>query len=194
MGIREKIMGADGQWLMGRVMPRDLLQGIGKYLHRVAPEREDELIAAIKNRAEELIEANEDMAVDRPAEGMLEISAVVLAAFETLRPEFDGDERRTILYLQHVFGTVLRHTFEVTFEWITSRENPLDDYEKAVRKQRPMYGSYFDMPFERQDPGTFEMRVERCFFHDFFVRHDTRLVTTVLCAWDANTLGGSTRR
>ena len=183
-------MAADGQWLMGRIMPRDLLQGIGKYLHRVAPEREDELIKAIKNRAEELIEANEDMVVDRPAEGMLGISAVVLAAFEILRPEFDGDERRTILYLQHVFGTVLRRTFEVAFEWITSRENPLDDYEKAVRKQRPMYGSYFDMPLERLDSGTFEMRVERCFFHDFFARHDAPLVTTVLCAWDANTLGG----
>ena len=170
MGIREKIMEADGQWLMGRVMPRELLQGIGKYLHRVAPEREDELIEAIKDRAEELIHANEDMVVDRPAEGMLGISAVVLAAFEILRPEFDGDERRTILYLQHVFGTVLRRTFETTFELITSRENPLDDYEKAVRKQRPMYGSYFEMPLERQDPGTFEMRVERCFFHDFFAR------------------------
>jgi hypothetical protein len=46
------------------------------------------------------------------------------------------------------------------------------------------------MPFERPEPGTFEMRVERCFFHDFFARHDARLVTTVLCAWDANTLGG----
>jgi hypothetical protein len=29
-----------------------------------------------------------------------------------------------------------------------------------------------------------------CPFHDFFARHDARLVTTVLCAWDANTMGG----
>jgi hypothetical protein len=193
MRIREKIMAADGQWLMGRVMPRDLLQGIGKYLHRVAPEREDELIAAIKNRAEELIDANEDMIVDRPAEGMLGISAVVLAAFEILRPEFDGDERRTILYLQHVFGTVLRRTFETTFEWITSRENPLDDYEKAVRKPRPMYGSYFEMPLERQDPDTFEMRVERCFFHDFFARHDAGWLQLFCARGTPTRWGGSTR-
>lgn len=64
---------------------------------------------------------------------------MVVAAFEIPRPEFDGDERRTILYLQHIFGTVLRRTFEVTFKWITSRENPLDDYEKAVRKEGPAY-------------------------------------------------------
>jgi hypothetical protein len=48
-----------------------LLLGIGKDLHRVAPEREDELIATIKDRAEELIEANQDMAVDGPSRGML---------------------------------------------------------------------------------------------------------------------------
>jgi len=30
------------------------------------------------------------------------------------------------------------------------------------------------------------MRVGRCFFRDFFARHDAIPVTTVLCAWDAN--------
>jgi hypothetical protein len=67
MALGEKLMADDGQWLMGRVMPRELLQGIGKYLHRVTPKREDELIAAIKTRAEELIEANQDMAGERDA-------------------------------------------------------------------------------------------------------------------------------
>jgi hypothetical protein len=30
------------------------------------------------------------------------------------------------------------------------------------------------------------MRAERCFFHDFFARHGDALLTTVVCAWDAN--------
>jgi hypothetical protein len=34
------------------------------------------------------------------------------------------------------------------------------------------------------------MRVERCFFHDFFALHDAPLVTTVLCAWDTNWMRG----
>jgi hypothetical protein len=46
-------MGAEAHWLMGRVMPREFLEEIGKYLHQVAPEREDEQMAAIKARAEE---------------------------------------------------------------------------------------------------------------------------------------------
>jgi hypothetical protein len=91
--VGERIMAADGQRLMGWVMPRELLQGIGKDLHRLAPEREGERIAASKDRAESLIEANQDMAVDGPSRGMLGISAVVLAAFEIPRPEFDGDDR-----------------------------------------------------------------------------------------------------
>lgn len=49
-----------------------------------------------------------------------------------------------------------------------------------------MYGSYFDIAFSRPDSDTFEMRVDRCFFRDFFDRHDARPVTTALCGWDAN--------
>jgi hypothetical protein len=30
------------------------------------------------------------------------------------------------------------------------------------------------------------MKVERCFWRDLFDRHDSRLVTTVMCAWDTN--------
>ena len=49
-----------------------------------------------------------------------------------------------------------------------------------------VYGSYFGIEFGRPDPGTFEMRVDRCSFRDFFDRHDARPVTTLLCGWDAN--------
>jgi len=31
-----------------------------------------------------------------------------------------------------------------------------------------------------------EMNIRRCFFRDFFDRHDARLVTTVMCAFDMN--------
>jgi hypothetical protein len=49
---------------LGPVMPRDFLEGIGRYLHHFAPDREDELMAAIKGRAEELADADQDMVVD----------------------------------------------------------------------------------------------------------------------------------
>src|SRR6478752_5330797 len=32
--IRDKVMGIEGKWVLGRVMPRDLLEGIGRYLKR----------------------------------------------------------------------------------------------------------------------------------------------------------------
>jgi hypothetical protein len=28
------------------------------------------------------------------------------------------------------------------------------------------------------------MKVHRCFFHDFFARHDAELLTTIMCAFD----------
>lgn len=73
-------MEAEAHWLMGRVMPREFLDEVGKYLHHVAPEREDELLAATKARAEEIADANKDLAVDGKSEGSLAICAVVLAS------------------------------------------------------------------------------------------------------------------
>jgi hypothetical protein len=100
---------------MGRVMPRAFLEEVGKYLHHVAPEREDELMAAIKARAKEIAEASKDLAVDGRSEGALAICAVVLASYETLLPLFDRDERRAILYLQHAMGPVLRRPYDLMF-------------------------------------------------------------------------------
>jgi len=117
-------MGAEAHWLMGRVMPREFLDEVGKYLHHVAPEREDELTATIKARAEEIAEANKDLAVDGRSEGSLAICAVVLASYETLLPLFDGDERRAILYLQHATGPVLRRPYDLMFSTLNERKDP----------------------------------------------------------------------
>jgi hypothetical protein len=167
-------------------MAGDFLKGVGEYLHLVAPEREDELMVAIKARAEELAEADEDMVVDKPSEGALGVGVAVLASFETLLPLFDGDERRTILYLQHVMGTVLTRPYEIALKALGGRENPLDKIDKACRAEGPFYGAGWDIDFERPEPGLFEMKVKRCFWRDFFDRHDARLVTTVMCSWDTN--------
>lgn len=181
----ERALAVESRWLMGRTMPDELLEGIGRYLRLVAPEREHELVDAIRDRAEALIAGDRDLAVDGPAEGMLALSAVILAAHETLLPLFDGDGRRTILYLRHVFGTVLRRSFEVAVEALTRKDGPLDALDRACRRGFAMYGDSFDIAFDRVDPATFEMRVGRCAFHDFFTRHGAPEVTTVVCAWDA---------
>jgi L-2-amino-thiazoline-4-carboxylic acid hydrolase len=186
MSLRDRILGAESRWIMGRVMAGDFLKGVGEYLHLVAPEREDELMAAIMARAEELAEADEDMVVDKPSEGALGVGVAVLASFETLLPLFDGDERRTILYLQHVMGTVLTRPCEIALKALGGRENPLDKIDKACRAEGPFYGAGWDIDFERPEPGLFEMKVRRCFWRDFFDRHDARLVTTVMCSWDTN--------
>ena len=184
MGVGERVLGAEGYWLMGRIMPRQFLDAIGAYLDEVDAERKDELIAEITARAEELADADKDTIVDKPSEGALGISAVVLAAYEKLLPLFDGDERRTILYLQHAMGTVLRRPYEATFKTLSERDNPLDKIDKLCRSEGPLYGAGWDMTFDRPEPGTFEMNVGRCFFHDFFARNDMPLLTTVLCAFD----------
>jgi hypothetical protein len=186
MTVSERILGAEAHWLMGRVMPRQFLDGVSEYLELEAPDRKDELIAAIRARAEELADADEDMIVDESSKGALAISAVTLASFETLLPLFEGDERRTILFLQHVMGGVLKRPYQLMFSTLSKREQPLDKIDNACRKMEPIWGAGWDMEFERPEPGLFEMNVRRCFFRDFFDRHDARLVTTVMCAFDVN--------
>jgi hypothetical protein len=56
---------------MGRIMPSELVEDIGRYLHLRTPEREDELLAMIRTRAEELAKADKDLPVDGQSEGFL---------------------------------------------------------------------------------------------------------------------------
>jgi hypothetical protein len=184
--IQDKVMGIEGK--MG-VWPGDAARPVGGHQpisQAGPPEREKELLDQIRSRAEELSDADDDMAVDRPAKGLLTMASVVLAAFEVLRPMFDGDDQRTITYLRRVVGAVLQRPLEVGVDVLVKHDPSLDSIESVCRKDFAMYGSYFDIAFSRPNPDTFEMRVDRCFFRDFFDRHDARPVTTALCGWDAN--------
>jgi hypothetical protein len=116
MSVGDRVLGAESRFFMGRVMPRDFLDSVGEYLDQAAPDRKPEMIAAIKTRADQLAEADADLAVDAAGAGAVALGSVVLAAFEALLPLFDGDERRTILLLQHIMGPVLRRPYEKMFE------------------------------------------------------------------------------
>lgn len=144
------------------------------------------MIAAIKSRADQLAEADADLAVDAAGVGAVALGSVVLAAFETLLPLFDGDERRTILLLQHTMGPVLRRPYEMMFERLSKKDEPLDTIDKACRAMEGLYGTSWDIGYERPTPEQFEMTVHRCLWRDFFTRHGNRLVTTVMCSWDTN--------
>lgn len=184
--VRDKFLALEGRWFMGGFAPREFLNGIDRYLRLEDPERRKELLEAIKTRAEELQEEDQDLPVDPQSEGMLALTSTILAAYETLLPLFDNDQRRTILFLQRVVGAVAQRPFEVAFEALSKRQHPLDAIQKASTMEGPLYGSYYDIAFDRQDEDTFEMRVHTCFFRDHFTRHGHPQLTTALCAWDAN--------
>jgi hypothetical protein len=56
---------------MGRVMPRDFVKAVSEYLDQAAPARKKEMIDAIKARAEELVDADEDLALDAAGTGAM---------------------------------------------------------------------------------------------------------------------------
>ena len=159
MAVGDKLFGAEGHWLMGKVMPRQFLDGVGKYLEHFAPDRKDEVLAAIDERTEELVEEDKEMATDGPGKGALASCAVALASYENLLPLFDGDERRTILFLQHIMGGVLERPYEVMFGTLSERKDALDKIDKACSSMMGVYPEYFIWEFGRPDPSTFEMKV-----------------------------------
>ena len=116
-------------------MPREFLEDVDKYLHHVGSEREDELMAALKARAEEIAEPSKVLAVDGRSEGSLAMCAVVLASHETLLPLFDRDERRAILYLQHAMGPVLRRPYNLMSSTLNERKDPpIRSKRRAARR------------------------------------------------------------
>lgn len=183
---RTTVFEIEGRWLMGRVMPTKLIDGIRGRLRTAAPGREDELADAVAARAEQLVADDTDMVVDGPSRGMHVLSATVLAAHETLLPVLGDDEERVIAFLQQTFGSVLERSVELAAKALRHWDDPLDALDSACRAGFAMYGDFFAIDFDRVDDDTFEMRVGRCFFFAYFGRHRVPRLTTVLCAWDAN--------
>jgi hypothetical protein len=71
---------------------------------------------------------------------------------------FDGDEHRTILYLQHALGPSLRRPYELSFQFLSERDTPLDKIEKVCDKMPALYGMGWDMEMVRPEPALFEMK------------------------------------
>jgi hypothetical protein len=121
-------------------------------------------------------------------------------AYEKLLPLFDGDEQRTILYLRHVMGTVLKRPYEATFSTLSERDKPLDKIGKVCSKMKRLYGKGWDFDFHRRDPGTFEMNVSHCFFRATITagsrcsRRTTRSRPTPTRSVSASSPTGSTAR
>jgi hypothetical protein len=74
----DKLMELEGRSFMGRFAPRELLDGIDGYLSLETPEHRDQLLAAIRTRAEQLQEQDKDLPVDGQSEGMLALTSALL--------------------------------------------------------------------------------------------------------------------
>jgi L-2-amino-thiazoline-4-carboxylic acid hydrolase-like protein len=81
---------------------------------------------------------------------------------------------------------VLRRPYDMAFSTLNERDHALDKIEKTCRVMVKLYPAHFEFDFQRPEPGLFEMNVRRCFWRDFFARHDATPVTTVMCAFDVN--------
>jgi L-2-amino-thiazoline-4-carboxylic acid hydrolase len=133
-----------------------------------------------------VVEADEDLAVDAAGTGAMALGAVVLASFEVLLPLFDGTSAARSSCSSTPWAPIPRRPYELMFERLSQKDQPLDAIHKASSGTKGIYGAGWDFDYERPKSDLFEMKVHRCLWRDFFTRHDAPLVNTVMCAWDTN--------
>ena len=186
MAISDKIGSIVGRWMMSKFTTPKFFSHLEDHLFTLAEGREKELVKEIKKRAGEIYEEDKEaLIVDEGSKGMLVMSAAVLAAYEVLVREI-GDKNKTILFLQHVFTEVNVHTNSLASRLLLRRKGKvLDVVESFMEPLTKAYGSTMTFEFIRDGDDSYDFRVTKCFFKEFFERRGVREVTTIICAADA---------
>ncbi len=184
MSVKEAVGERSVSWFFGKLYPRKLLALIGEHAGEIAPGREKELVGRIEELAPQLVEADRGLAVDVQSASMLQISALILASHQVLGPEI-GDDEKTIDFLQRVFKKIGRRSTKL-FTWILMGVpgNRMKTIEKALGSNIEAFGKTFEYETERNGDESYELKMTRCFFYNYFSKHDVPRLTSVLCAWD----------
>lgn len=190
MGLKNTMLSHVGEWMFGRLTPMRFISHLESHLETVtgSQARAKELVARIKERFGEIVEADRDLVVDPASRRMLAMAASVLASYEVLLDEI-GDAPRKIAFIQHIFVESVEHSSSLSTGLLFRAGRDSEQTIKGFMSQLTgMYGKAMTFEFQEkvEDSGkVFEMRVTNCFFKNFFERHRLTEVTTVLCAADS---------
>jgi hypothetical protein len=187
--VKEELRGLLRHLLFGHICTSGVRRGLTASLEGPPLELDrDEQRAVLQSiawKAGEIMTSDRMRALDPPARGHLEWSAWILAAFQTLRPQFDSDES-AIDFL----GDAAMRGFNTRSlrlgVWLALRACRGGRLERARAMFAAMirqYGGTFESNFTQANQ-RLEFHVTRCFYFDFFKSHDVPALTTVMCRLD----------
>ncbi|WP_165422865.1 L-2-amino-thiazoline-4-carboxylic acid hydrolase [Ktedonosporobacter rubrisoli] len=157
-------------------------------LERAVAQRKDasELMTAIQAKREELALAYQDRAVDEYARYNLQLTSVVLAAYQVLGDVWPHAE--LIALLRHaLIDTTRAYVQQMTASSLDQAADPFKTMVAASKaREAHFFGAGFHFERERDDDQAYLLNVRSCFYHNFFVDHEAPELTPLFCDYDAN--------
>ncbi len=184
MSVKEAVGKRSVAWLFGKFYPRQLVALIVEHAGEIAPGKEKELAGRIEELVPKLVEADRDLAIDAQSASMLQISALILASYQVLGAE-SGDDEKTIDFLQRVIKKIGRRSTKLsTWMLMGVPGNRMKTLEKALETGVDAFGETFEYEGERNGDESYELKMTRCFFYNYFSKHGVPRLTSVLCVGD----------
>lgn len=162
-----------------------LLKGIKKGLKEKGLDYAGRL-KAIREKAKELVNQNSDLIVDGASRGHVEFSSHILASYLCLLSDFNGNQQETVSFIKTntmaaYDNWMIRKSFQFIF-WLCK-----DDVAKlnsVFSWMMNQYGASFTWESPKEDKRLLHLKIHRCFYFEFFKKHDALFLMPILCQLD----------
>jgi hypothetical protein len=172
-------------------MDRLFLRGYAKRLkleiERRLPGRSPDLYAAIEVQAQELIDANRGMVVDKASASHLFLTCVLLASYRVLS-EAIQDEAIAQEMLRGPFLDTGKKGSEgmMSLMPLVTRDPFRFMVTISKSKQEAYYGKAFERDLVQDDDAVYSMVIRKCFYHSFFIANGAPELMPLFCQKDNN--------
>lgn len=172
--------------IMNWQLTRDFLTALKKIAAEKLPANQDNLIAAVRQQADELYDTNKALILDQPGAGSILISALALAAYRELAAHL-GSKREAWQTVQSALTRpqtawiqkVMRLALRLSRDPLALMANI------SQKKQLQAYGKGFVFSTHTDNMQThFATHVHRCLYHEFFKANGAPELTLAFCAFD----------
>jgi hypothetical protein len=161
-----------------------LRKALEKALPDGTAEEVREHLDGIDQTAQEIVRQEEDQLTDEVARGHLELAALVLAIYRSIRPHLTTEEEAVKIIgdsLLEVLDTQLsRWSLDKMLDWCRNRPDRL---QKVLTLLMQQYGPSFVSKMTGDEDST-TMTIEQCFYFRFFEAHGVPRLTPALCRLD----------
>ncbi|GLY63631.1 L-2-amino-thiazoline-4-carboxylic acid hydrolase [Amycolatopsis taiwanensis] len=147
---------------------------------------EEELLAAMRARHEELTAANQNLIVDEAAVHNLRMTLALVAAYELLTPELGRDDAADLI------GTAFNEPLSEAIRQGTEAmlDSSPDPYRAMVElsksREQHTFGAGFTFRHPVDDDDQHFADVHECFYHNVLVANGAPELTPMMCAFDMN--------